>query len=58
MRNGRPSIGPEVHGALSDLVARGAIRSVVGRRIRMDEVGAALEDHEQRRTTGRTVVEV
>jgi len=47
-----------VHGALSDLVARGAMRSVVGRRIRIDEVGAALEDHEQRRTTGRTVVEV
>jgi len=35
-----------VHGALGDLVARGAMRSVVGRRIRIDEVGAALEDHE------------
>ncbi|HEX7095653.1 MAG TPA: NADPH:quinone oxidoreductase family protein [Acidimicrobiales bacterium] len=53
-----PSLGPEVHMALCDLVARGAIRPVVGRRIRMDEVAAALEDHAHRRTTGRTVVEI
>jgi NADPH2:quinone reductase len=31
---------------------------VVGRTITMDQVAAALEDHEQRRTTGRTVVSV
>lgn len=53
-----PSTGVEVHDALRALVARGAIRPVVGRRIGMEEVGAALEDHAQRRTSGRTVVEV
>jgi NADPH2:quinone reductase len=53
-----PATGAEVHAALCDLVARGAIRPVVSRRIGMDEVGATLEDHEQRRTSGRTVVEV
>jgi NADPH2:quinone reductase len=50
--------GPEVHAALRALVTRGAIRPVIGRRIAMNEVAAALEDHEQRRTTGRTVVDM
>ena len=53
-----PASGALVHAALCDLVARGAIRPVVGRRIRVDDVGIALEDHEQRRTSGRTVVDV
>ena len=53
-----PASGALVHTALCDLVARGAIRPAVGRRIRMDDVGIALEDHEQRRTSGRTVVDV
>jgi NADPH2:quinone reductase len=53
-----PATGAEVHAALCDLVARGAIRPVVGRRIGIDEVGAALEEHEQRRTSGRTVVDL
>jgi NADPH2:quinone reductase len=47
-----------VHAALLELVGAGSIRPVVGRRIAMEEVGAALDDHEQRRTSGRTVVEV
>ena len=53
-----PATGAAVHAALCDLVTRGAIRPVVGRRIRIDEVGAALEEHEQRRTSGRTVVDL
>jgi NADPH2:quinone reductase len=50
--------GAEVHAALQALITRGAIRPVIGRRIAMHEVGAALEAHEQRRTTGRTVVDL
>lgn len=53
-----PEIGGQVHAALCDLVAQGKIRPAIGRRIRMDEVAAALEDHEARRTTGRTVVDI
>jgi NADPH2:quinone reductase len=34
------------------------VRPVVGRVIALDEVGAALDDHAARRTSGRTVVEV
>jgi NADPH2:quinone reductase len=53
-----PTVGREVHGALLALVAAGAVRPVVGRLISMPEVAAALEDHEQRRTSGRTVVDL
>lgn len=53
-----PETGHEVHRALLQLVAAGAIRPVIGQRITMAEVAAALEDHEQRRTTGRTVVDL
>jgi len=51
-------LGREVHAALLDLVASGAVRPVIGRQITMDEVAGALDDHEQRRTTGRTVVTI
>ena len=51
-------VGREVHTALLQLVATGAIRPVIGRRISMHEVAGALDDHEQRRTSGRTVVDV
>jgi len=51
-------VGREVHGALLALVAAGAIRPVIGRRISMHEVATALDAHEQRRTSGRTVVDV
>lgn len=51
-----PEIGEDVHRALLELVAVRAIRPVIGRRVQMAEVGEALHDHEQRRTTGRTVV--
>jgi NADPH2:quinone reductase len=50
--------GAEVHAALCALVASGAIRPAIGRRIGMAEVATALEDHEQRRTTGRTVIDL
>lgn len=52
-----PERGAEVNAALSLLVADGVIRPYVGRRIAIHEVAAALEDHEQRRTQGRTVVD-
>jgi NADPH:quinone reductase len=53
-----PETGREVHAALCALVAQGTIRPVVRRRVRMIEVGAALEDHEARRTSGRTVIDL
>jgi NADPH:quinone reductase len=51
-------VGREVHAALLELIAAGAVRPVIGRQIAMDEVAEALDDHEQRRTMGRTVVAV
>jgi NADPH2:quinone reductase len=53
-----PEIGAKVHAALSELLAQGKIRPAIGRRIRMSDVAAALEDHEARRTIGRTVVDI
>ena len=51
-----PSVGADVHDALCELVSRGVIRPHVGQRIAIDQVGAALEAHESRATTGRSVV--
>jgi NADPH2:quinone reductase len=53
-----PDVGREVHRALLDLVAAGAIRPFIGRRIAMREAPGTLDDHEQRRTAGRTVVDL
>jgi NADPH2:quinone reductase len=53
-----PEVGREVHGALLALLAEGSVRPYIGRRIAMEDVAAALTDHEQRRTMGRTVVDL
>ncbi len=53
-----PDVGQRVHQHLLELVAADSIRPVVGRTIALDEVGAALEDHAARRTSGRTVVDL
>ena len=53
-----PERGTQVHSELSRLVADGAIRPYLGRKITLDQVAQALEDHEQRRTHGRTVVDL
>jgi NADPH2:quinone reductase len=50
------AVGEEVHADLLRLLAEKKIRPVVGRRIALEEVGRALDDHEHRRTKGRTVV--
>jgi NADPH2:quinone reductase len=53
-----PSVGREVHAALLELVAAGKIRPYIGRVITMEDVAQALDDHAQRKTSGRTVVNV
>ncbi|UDY36113.1 NADPH:quinone oxidoreductase family protein [Dermatobacter hominis] len=50
--------GDEVHAALCQLVADGRITPHVGRVVTMDEAGAALADHRDRRSTGRTIVQI
>ena len=49
--------GEAVHEALLGRVAEG-LRPYVGRVVPMAEAGRALEDHEQRRSLGRTVVDI
>lgn len=50
--------GDRVHEALCDLVAAGKVRPHVGRRVSMDEAGIALSDHAERRSLGRTIVDI
>lgn len=49
--------GEQVHAALLELIG-GGLRPHVGRVVPMAEAGAALADHEQRRSLGRTVVDI
>src|SRR5450755_1254965 len=51
-------VADEIHSDLLRMVADGSIRPQVGRRVPMEEAGAALDEHEARRSLGRTVVEV
>jgi len=51
-------VAEEVHADLLRLVAEGSVRPYVGRRVTMEEAGAALDDHRARRSVGRTVVEI
>jgi NADPH2:quinone reductase len=51
-------VGDRVHADLVRLVAEGKVRPHVGRRVSMEEAGAALDEHEARRSVGRTVVEI
>jgi NADPH:quinone reductase len=50
--------GDLVHEQLLALVDSRAVRPHVGRVVTMDEAGAALDDHQQRRSIGRTVVAI
>jgi len=51
-------VADEIHADLLRMVADGSIRPQVGRRVPMEEAGVALDEHEARRSLGRTVVEV
>ncbi|HWF15785.1 MAG TPA: NADPH:quinone oxidoreductase family protein [Acidimicrobiales bacterium] len=51
-------VADEVHADLLAMVAKGMIRPFIGRRVTMEEAGRALDDHEARRSVGRTVVEI
>ena len=51
-------VADEVHDDLLRLVADGRVRPVIGRTVSMADAGAALDEHEQRRSIGRTVVTI
>lgn len=50
--------GDQVHAALGEQLASGAITPHVGRVVGIDEAAAALDDHYRRRAIGRTVVRI
>jgi NADPH2:quinone reductase len=49
-------VAEAIHADLLGLAADGKIRPVIGRRVTMAEAGKALDEHEARRSAGRTVV--
>jgi NADPH:quinone reductase len=49
-------VADEVHADLLRLVGDGKIRPYIGRRVAMEDAGQALDNHEARRSIGRTVV--
>ena len=51
-------VGDEIQDALLRLLADGAIHPVIGKTVSSDEIPAALEAFEERKTIGRTVVEL
>ena len=51
-------VADEIHADLLRLAAAGDIRPAVGRRVSMEDAGRALDEHEARRSVGRTVVVV
>jgi NADPH2:quinone reductase len=51
-------VADEVHDDLLAMVSKGVIRPFIGRRVTMEEAGRALDEHEARRSVGRTVVEI
>ncbi|HEX3981352.1 MAG TPA: zinc-binding dehydrogenase [Acidimicrobiales bacterium] len=51
-------VADEIHADLLHMAAEGSIRPHVGRRVTMEDAGAALDEHEARRSMGRTVVEI
>jgi NADPH2:quinone reductase len=51
-------VAEEIHAELLRLAASGQIRPVIGSRVPMEEAGKALDEHEGRRSIGRTVVVV
>jgi NADPH2:quinone reductase len=51
-------VADEIHTDLLRLADSEKIRPVIGRRVTMEEAGHALDEHEARRSLGRTVVEV
>ena len=50
------AVGEGIHARLTDLIGSGRIRPVVGATVECEELPAALEAMEERRTVGRTVV--
>jgi NADPH2:quinone reductase len=52
------AVGDEIHAALTDLLARGEIRPVIGHRVEFEDLPAALDEMDRRATVGRTIVEI
>jgi NADPH2:quinone reductase len=55
---GKPELNREIGAAVNRMVDEGAIRPIVGERFPMEQAGAALDVIDQRRATGKIVLDV
>src|SRR5205807_180736 len=55
---GKPQLNREVGAAIARMVAEGFIRPVVGERFPLEQAGEALRALEERRATGKVVLDV
>src|SRR5271170_867736 len=55
---GRPALNREIGAAVNRMVNEGAIRPIVGSRFPLEQAAAALEEIDERRATGKVVLEV
>jgi NADPH:quinone reductase len=55
---GKPELNREIGSAVNRMVDEGAIRPIVGGRFPLERAGAALEEIDQRRATGKVVLDV
>jgi NADPH2:quinone reductase len=54
----RPDVTREIGGRLDELIASGAVRPIVGARLRLEDAGRALELLDGRGATGKVVLDV
>jgi len=55
---GKPDLNREIGAAVNRMVDEGAIRPIVGERFPLEQAGAALEAIDERRATGKVVLDV
>jgi NADPH2:quinone reductase len=55
---GKPDLNREIGAAVNRMVDEGAIRPIVGERFPLEQAGAALETIDERRATGKVVLDV
>jgi NADPH2:quinone reductase len=55
---GKPEVNREIGAAVNRMVGEGVIRPIVGGRFPLERAGAALEEIDERRATGKIVLDV
>jgi len=55
---GKPDLNREIGAAIAELIAKGAVRPVIGQRFALEDAADALRTLDERRATGKVVLDV